>query len=51
MPALVLAFASYTTPRDTTKRWGPEVARRRGKLRARVAVARRLALIMHRYRG
>jgi len=30
------------------KRWGVEVARRRGKLRAQVAVARRLAVIMHR---
>ncbi len=30
------------------KRWGLEVARRRGKLRAQVAVARRLAVIMHR---
>ena len=30
------------------KRWGLEVARRRGKLRAQVAVARRLAGIMHR---
>jgi hypothetical protein len=30
------------------KRWGIEVARRRGKLRAQVAVARRLAVIMHR---
>ena len=30
------------------KRWGIEVARRRGKVRAQVAVARRLAVIMHR---
>jgi transposase len=30
------------------KRWGVDVARRRGKLRAQVAVARRLAVIMHR---
>ncbi len=30
------------------KRWGVEVARRRGHMRARVAVARRLAVIMHR---
>ena len=30
------------------KRWGLEVARRRGKLRARVAVARRLTMVMHR---
>jgi hypothetical protein len=30
------------------KRWGVEVARRRGKVRAQVAVARRLAVIMHR---
>ena len=30
------------------KRWGVEVARRRGKRRAQVAVARRLAIIMHR---
>lgn len=30
------------------KRWGVEIARRRGKLRAQVAVARRLAVIMHR---
>jgi transposase len=30
------------------KRWGVEVARRRGKMRAQVAVARRLAVIMHR---
>ena len=30
------------------KRWGVEVARRRGKIRAQVAVARRLAVIMHR---
>lgn len=30
------------------KRWGVEVAKRRGKLRAQVAVARRLAVIMHR---
>ena len=30
------------------KRWGVEVARRRGKMRAQVAVARRLAAIMHR---
>ncbi len=30
------------------KRWGLEVARRRGELRAQVAVARRLAVIMHR---
>lgn len=30
------------------KRWGVEVARRRGKLRAQVAGARRVAVIMHR---
>jgi len=30
------------------KRWGVEVARRRGKMRAQIAVARRLAVIMHR---
>jgi transposase len=30
------------------KRWGVDVARRRGKLRAQVAIARRLAVIMHR---
>ena len=30
------------------KRWGVEIARRRGKMRAQVAVARRLAVIMHR---
>jgi transposase len=30
------------------KRWGVEIVRRRGKLRAQVAVARRLAVIMHR---
>ena len=30
------------------KRWGVDVARRRGKVRAQVAVARRLAVIMHR---
>ena len=30
------------------KRWGVEIARRRGKVRAQVAVARRLAVIMHR---
>jgi transposase len=30
------------------KRWGVDVARRRGKLRAQVAVARRLAVVMHR---
>lgn len=30
------------------KRWGVDVARRRGKLRAQVAVARRLAVILHR---
>ena len=30
------------------KRWGLEVMKRRGKLRAQVAVARRLAVIMHR---
>ena len=30
------------------KRWGVEVARRRGKMCAQVAVARRLAVIMHR---
>jgi transposase len=30
------------------KRWGVEVMKRRGKLRAQVAVARRLAVIMHR---
>lgn len=30
------------------KHWGVEVARRRGKMRAQVAVARRLAVIMHR---
>lgn len=30
------------------KRWEVDVARRRGKLRAQVAVARRLAVIMHR---
>jgi transposase len=30
------------------KRWGVEVARRRGKIRAQVALARRLAVIMHR---
>lgn len=30
------------------KRWGVDLARRRGKLRAQVAVARRLAVIMHR---
>lgn len=30
------------------KRWGVEVARRRGKIRAQVAVARRLAVILHR---
>ena len=30
------------------KRWGVEVARRRGTMRAQVAVARRLAVIMHR---
>jgi transposase len=30
------------------KRWGIEIARRRGKMRAQVAVARRLAVVMHR---
>ena len=30
------------------KRWGIEVARRRGKMRTQVAVARLLAVIMHR---
>jgi len=30
------------------KRWGVEVMKRRGKLRAQVALARRLAVIMHR---
>ena len=30
------------------KRWGVEVARRRGQMRARMAVARRLAVVMHR---
>jgi hypothetical protein len=30
------------------KRWGVEVARRRGRMRARVALARRLAVVMHR---
>jgi hypothetical protein len=30
------------------KRWGVEIARRRGKMRAQVAVARRLAVVMHR---
>jgi transposase len=30
------------------KRWGLEVLKRRGKMRAQVAVARRLAVIMHR---
>ena len=30
------------------KRWGFEVLKRRGKMRAQVAVARRLAVIMHR---
>jgi hypothetical protein len=30
------------------KRWGVEIARRRSKMRAQVAVARRLAVIMHR---
>ena len=30
------------------KRWGLEVLKRRGKLRAQIAVARRLAVIMHR---
>jgi transposase len=30
------------------KRWGVEIARRRGRARAQLAVARRLAAIMHR---
>lgn len=30
------------------KRWGVEIMKRRGKLRAQVAIARRLAVIMHR---
>jgi len=30
------------------KRWGMEVMKRRGKMRAQVALARRLAVIMHR---
>jgi transposase len=30
------------------KRWGLEVLKRRGKMRAQIAVARRLAVIMHR---
>src|SRR5688572_8013873 len=30
------------------KHWGVEIARRRGQMRARIAVARRLAVIMHR---
>jgi transposase len=30
------------------KRWGLEVMKRRGKLRAQVAVARRLAVVLHR---
>ena len=30
------------------KHWGVDIARRRGKVRAQVAVARRLAVIMHR---
>jgi transposase len=30
------------------KRWGVEVLKRRGKMRAQIAVARRLAVIMHR---
>jgi hypothetical protein len=30
------------------KRWDAEVAQRRGRMRPRVAVARRLAVVMHR---
>ena len=30
------------------KHWGVEIARRRGQMRAKIAVARRLAVIMHR---
>lgn len=30
------------------KRWGVQIMKRRGKLRAQVAIARRLAVIMHR---
>ena len=33
---------------NSLKHWGVEVAKRRGLKRARIAVARRLAVIMHR---
>ncbi|MBS0411901.1 MAG: IS110 family transposase [Proteobacteria bacterium] len=49
--ALFLAGRSVLNPRTGTsnlKAWGLQVAVRRGKLRAYIAVARRLAVILHR---
>jgi transposase len=44
------AVLSRRTRFSTLKRWGLEVAKRRGMKRAKVAVARRLAVILHRMR-
>jgi transposase len=42
------ALLSRTKRFSALKRWGLEVAKRRGQKRARVAVARKLAVILHR---
>ena len=42
------ALLSRTTRFSALKRWGLDVAKRRGLKRAKVAVARRLAVILHR---
>jgi transposase len=39
---------SRVTRFSALKRWGLEVAKRRGNKRAKVAVARKLAVILHR---
>ena len=39
---------SRTTRFSTLKRWALEVAKRRGMRRAKVALARKLAVILHR---
>ena len=44
----VNALLTRTRKSFALKRWGLKVAQRRGMNRARVAVARRLAVILHR---